>query len=382
LNYQIDFVLLLYLCTIDHLVKNKALIRVYIFITATLTALSAFLYFDDKDLDIMPIILEVKNHEKPARIPETFAEDSTKFASQGKLIYNADTSFSFQYSKSTKQAHPFTGLFFPLEKLNIDFSKYDAIEVGIKTKKARRIPFNLSVQNKKDTHQYIRQFLEIKKNQSIYTLRLDEFFTPTSWYDRNNVAQIDIPNPDLSKIEALSFESCHLLENGVQDEFEIYQLILQKDKNWIYVISISFIVITTIFIWLLVFSPFRKEKEIIHIPMKQVETNAEDDIESRIIIFLGDNYTNPNLTLNDLTKEFGISSREMSTIIKNKTEMAFPKYINFMRVEEAKRILLSKEYKTISEVGYAVGFNSPSNFNRVFKTIVGSSPKQFNEPNA
>ena len=342
-----------------------------------MTALSTYLYIDGKDLDIMPIILEVKNHEKPARTPETFAENFSENASNGKLIYNKDTSFSFQYTKSTKQSHPFTGLFFPLEKLNIDFSKYDAIVIGIKTQKARRIPFNLSVQNKKDTHQYIRQFLEIKKNQNIYTLQLDEFFTPTSWYNRNNVAQVDIPTPDLAKVEALSFESCHLLENGVEDEFEVYQLILQKDKNWITIIASLFLLISALLAWLLLFSPFKKKKEIIHIPIKQVESNDDDHIDDRIINFLGQNYTNPNLTLNELTKEFGISSREMSTIIKRKTEMTFPKYINFMRVEEAKRILLSKQYKTISEVGYAVGFNSPSNFNRVFKSIVGTSPKQF-----
>ena len=362
--------------------KNKALIRVYIFVTAVLTALSTYLYIDGKDLDIMPIILEVKNHEKPARTPDVFAEDSTKLASQGKLIYNSDTSFSFSYSKSDKFSHSFVGLFFPLENLSIDFSQFDKIQIGILPQKARRVPFNLSVQNKKYTHQYVRQFIEVKKNQKIYTLRLDKFFTPTSWYDRNNVAQIDIPTPDLSKVEALSFESCHLLENGVQDEFEIYQLILQKDKNWVYVIGIFFIVITAIFTWLLAFNPFRTEKEIIHIPIKQVESNTDDNIEDKIISFLGKNYTNPNLILNDVTKEFGISSRETSTIIKSKTDLAFPKYINFIRVEEAKRILLSKKYKTISEVGYAVGFNSPSNFNRVFKTIVGTSPKQFNESKA
>jgi AraC-like DNA-binding protein len=358
-------------------VKKKILIKTYLVFTTLLVILVTALYSTSNDLDILPTILETKNHKKPLRTPDTFAENFSKQASKGELIYLEDSAFSFKYSKSDSQPHPFTGVFFPLENLTINFSEYDAIEIGIKTKKARRIPFNLSVQNKKDTHQYIRNFIEITDNREMYTLRLDEFFTPTSWYDRNNVAQVDIPIPDYSKIEALSFESCHLLENSTEDEFQIFCLRLKQDKDWIYWIIASFIGLSAVTLWAWFFGMNPKKNEVIHIPIKQIEYQTTDSPEDRILIFLGENYTNPNLTLNDLTKEFGINSREMSSLIKNKTEMSFPKYINFMRIEEAKRILKAKDYKTVSEVGYAVGFNSPSNFNRVFKTVVGVSPKQF-----
>lgn len=323
------------------------------------------------------MILKIKDHQSPKRTPDTFAENFSKDASDGKLIYHGDSSFSFKYRKSDKFEHSFTGLFFPLENVDIDFSKFDEVEIGINTQKARRVPFNLSVQNKKDTHQYVRQFLEIKKGQKIYSIRLNDFFTPTTWYDRNNVAQVDIPTPDFSKVEALSFESCHLLENNVQDEFEIFQIILKKDKNWIWILIAVFLVGTGAALRMWFNDHFKKEKKIIHVPVKQVEYEKSDAIEDKIIIFLSENYTNPNLTLNDLTNEFGVNSRELSSLIKKKTEMTFPRYINFLRVEEAKRILSSKNYKTVSEVGYAVGFNSPSNFNRVFKSIEGVSPKQY-----
>ncbi len=82
-----------------------------------------------------------------------------------------------------------------------------------------------------------------------------------------------------------------------------------------------------------------------------------------------------------LTKEFGKNSREISSMIKETTKMSFPKYISFLRIEEAKRILKSDKYQKISEVGYIVGFNSPSNFNRVFKEKEGVSPKQFTQNN-
>lgn len=327
--------------------------------------------------NILPEIIKAKSFRGGKRTPGVFAENFSSEASNGELIYHGNNSFSFRYTKSGKQAHPFTGVYFPLENIDIDFSEYDAIVVGIKIKKARRIPFNLSVQTLKETHQYVRQFLDVKENQEMYTLQLSDFFTPTSWYDRNDVAKVDIPNPDFSKVEALSFESCHLLKPLIEDEFEVFHLELKKDHTWTYTVISCFVilVILTLRVWL--FRLFSNKKEIIHIPIKQIEREDGGSMEDKALAFLAENYTNPNLTLNDLTENFGINNREMSAIIKNKTAMAFPKYISFMRVEEAKRLIKSKDYKTISEVGYAVGFNSPSNFNRVFKAMAGISPKQF-----
>ncbi|MFT6747503.1 MAG: AraC-like DNA-binding protein [Glaciecola sp.] len=326
---------------------------------------------------ILPELIQTRHFSDDKRTAETFAENFSPQASKGELNYLGDSSFTFTYTKSGLQTHPFSGVFFPLENLDIDFSKYDAIRIGIKPQKARRIPFNLSVQNKKDTHQYVRQFIEINKEQEIYTLQLSDFFTPTSWYDHNNVAQLEIPDPDFSKIEALSFESCHLLKNDEEDQFEVYHLELIKNNQLVYLVIGLFVVLSIFFLRVWLFDLFQKKKEIIHIPIKQVELEKSDAVEDHILIYLSENYTNPNLILNDLTKEFGINSREMSVIIKGKTEMTFPKYINFIRVEEAKRLIKSRNFKTISEVGYMVGFNSPSNFNRVFKAIVGTSPKQY-----
>jgi AraC-like DNA-binding protein len=364
--------------------SSKYNIKPLLFWTFTSTILFGALFYvsiidKESSKDILAEIINTRNLQDGKRTPGTFAENFSEIASHGKLTYQGDSAFSFRYTKSAKQSHPFTGVFFPLENLAIDFSKFDAIEIGVKTQNARRIPFNLSVQNKKDTHQYIRQFIEINKDQELYTLQLNQFFTPSSWYHRNNVAQVEIPDPDLSLIEALSFESCHLLNNEVEDEFTIYHLELKKNNQKLYLLIIVVVLMSIIALRVWLFDHFKRKKEIIHVPIKPVVTDKKVSVEERLMMFLSENYTNPNLTLQDLTNELGKNSREISTMIKNKTQLTFPKYINFVRVEEAKRLIQSKEYKTISEIGYVVGFNSPSNFNRVFKAMTGRSPKQFGE---
>jgi AraC-like DNA-binding protein len=338
----------------------------------------AFWFHSNATRDILPTIISVRDHQDSLRTPDTFAEDFGDNASRGKLTYNGDSSFTFAYSKSRRTGHSFSGVFFPLENVDIDFSKYDEVEVGIKTNQARRIPFNLSVQNKLKTHQYIRQFIGVKKDQEYYTLRLNKFFTPTTWYDSNHVAQVEIPEQDLSKIEALSFESCHLLDKGVEDEFTVHKLVLRKDLFWTYFVIIALVSLGILGLAILFLGLFRKKTEVIHVPIQHVEI-APLEPSDDILLYLAENYTNANLTLSDLATEFGKSNNDLSKIIKEKTEKTFPKYINFLRIEEAKRILNSGEFKTIAEVGYAVGFNSSSNFIRVFKGEEGISPKSFSE---
>lgn len=328
--------------------------------------------------NILPVILKTKNHVKPQRTCGTFAEDFTKNASRGELIINDYTSFTFVYTKATREGHAYTACWFPLENLNIDFSSYDELEIDLTTSKARRIPLNLSVQNNVETHQYVRQFIEIEEGKTTYSLPLNEFYTPSEWYDANDVTQAQIPEQDFSKVEAMSFESCHLLGREIKDQFTVNTLVLKKDLTLFYVFVLIGAGLAITVAWLLILKPFQKEEEIVHVPIKEVEYKAES-IGDKVIAYLAKNYTNPDLTLEDLKTEFGKGKAEISNLIKESTKLTFPRYLNFLRIEEAKRILKSGDFKTVAEVGFLVGFNSSSNFIRVFKAQEGVSPKKFLE---
>lgn len=193
------------------------------------------------ELDILPILIDIRDHQEPQRVPDTFAEEFGENASKAELIFLADTAFKFHYTKSPKQANAFAGLFFPLENVDIDFSKFDKIEIGIKTDKARRIPLNFSVQNKKFTHQYVRSFIETQPDKELYSLYFEDFFTPTSWYKTNGITQAEIPPPDFSLIEAISFESCQLLAPEIEDEYTIYHLVLKKRLFWTDIIVVALV---------------------------------------------------------------------------------------------------------------------------------------------
>jgi len=56
--------------------------------------------------------------------------------------------------------------------------------------------------------------------------------------------------------------------------------------------------------------------------------------------------------------------------------MTFTDYLGRVRVERAKNLLLNPHLR-ISEIAYAVGFQSLTHFNRVFQELTGESPTTF-----
>ena len=60
-------------------------------------------------------------------------------------------------------------------------------------------------------------------------------------------------------------------------------------------------------------------------------------------------------------------------LFKQATGLTFTDYLARVRIEKVKN-LLQNPHKRISEVAFEAGFQSLSQFNRVFRKIVGQSP--------
>ncbi|WP_414712767.1 helix-turn-helix domain-containing protein [Sphingobacterium sp. UBA5980] len=62
---------------------------------------------------------------------------------------------------------------------------------------------------------------------------------------------------------------------------------------------------------------------------------------------------------------------------KKYTGITFINYLNQVRIQKACRMLLEKESVAISTVAYSCGFNSITNFNRVFMKTIGITPSYY-----
>jgi AraC-like DNA-binding protein/ligand-binding sensor protein len=82
------------------------------------------------------------------------------------------------------------------------------------------------------------------------------------------------------------------------------------------------------------------------------------------------------LTLTEVAKRVNVSTQYLSSLFHQASGITFTDYVARLRVEQAK-VLLADPRNRISEVAFAVGFESLSQFNRVFRRVVGHAPTKF-----
>jgi AraC-like DNA-binding protein len=82
------------------------------------------------------------------------------------------------------------------------------------------------------------------------------------------------------------------------------------------------------------------------------------------------------LSLRRVAKAVNASSNHLSEKFKQITGINFVEYVARTRFEEACRLLHDVDLR-ISEIAFEVGFQSLSQFNRVFKKLARKSPTQY-----
>jgi AraC-like DNA-binding protein len=87
-------------------------------------------------------------------------------------------------------------------------------------------------------------------------------------------------------------------------------------------------------------------------------------------------HSDEGLSLTKVAKSVHISPNYLSERFKEVTGVNFVDYITRTRVEQAREHLRNSNVR-ISEIAFAVGFQSLSQFNRVFKKLTRKSPTQF-----
>ena len=83
-----------------------------------------------------------------------------------------------------------------------------------------------------------------------------------------------------------------------------------------------------------------------------------------------------SLSLKEVAKASGAGAFHFCKVFKKTTGLTFSDYVSRVRLEDAKAGLLNPN-RQVGEIAYDVGFQSLTQFNRVFKRIFGQSPTQF-----
>ena len=103
--------------------------------------------------------------------------------------------------------------------------------------------------------------------------------------------------------------------------------------------------------------------------------NQESRRVTKVKQYINDHYAE-DLRLENMAALVGMSPSAFSRFFKMRTGKSLSDYILDIRLGYAARMLVDST-KNISEICYESGFNNLSNFNRIFKSKRGSTPRDF-----
>ncbi len=106
--------------------------------------------------------------------------------------------------------------------------------------------------------------------------------------------------------------------------------------------------------------------------------SADEKLIMKIMNFINKNLSNPDLNVEMIASEIGISRVHLHRKLKELTNQSSRDLIRNIRLKQAGELLASKQ-TNISEVAYLVGFSNISKFSTSFKQFYGMSPKAYME---
>ncbi|MDR2674612.1 MAG: PocR ligand-binding domain-containing protein [Opitutaceae bacterium] len=107
------------------------------------------------------------------------------------------------------------------------------------------------------------------------------------------------------------------------------------------------------------------------------EEHAEPPVISRARVYIAE-HQDDDLTLAQVAQAVNTSACYFCKMFKKATGMTFTDYLARVRVEKVKNLLLNP-HKRVSEAAFETGFQSLSQFNRVFRKLEGCSPSAYRE---
>lgn len=114
-----------------------------------------------------------------------------------------------------------------------------------------------------------------------------------------------------------------------------------------------------------------------NIPVENEIKNSQSAVFNNFLRILEDNFRRDE-GVSFYADKMNMSERNLNIICKNNFQKSVSEIIETRKLIEAKRMLLYTD-KTVSEIGYELGYNEKSYFTRVFHSRMEITPTRFRE---
>jgi AraC-like DNA-binding protein len=301
----------------------------------------------------------------------------------------SDSLIKLDFKIGNKINNPYAGINIgPKNVQSISAGHYNQLIIKAKGEEINGIGIALVTQNSiKDTDKKTEEILfyhifKIYPGINTYKISVDKFEVPDWWGENNRIEDASTIRPNLKNLEVINVNSAFTPITGKRQSLEIYSITFSRNNNPLFILLLI-IELGIIFIALMIIFSIEKiqaSKKSITISYKAVENDSSATSKSDFIDFINHNFQNSELTLDFVSGETGASQRKIANDIQNQFACNFKTYINRLRINESKRLLLKGELN-IGEIAFKVGFNNQSHFNRVFKSEMQISPTEYRDKN-
>jgi len=122
----------------------------------------------------------------------------------------------------------------------------------------------------------------------------------------------------------------------------------------------------------------RLSRNTVQSPAYRSKEEYEANLYRTILMYLEENLYS-DITLEQICQKMNYSRTYISALFKQHAGMSLIQYFNTMKIQEAKRLM---ETKNITETAECLGFGTPYYFSRVFSRVEGISPSRYRKENS
>lgn len=113
-----------------------------------------------------------------------------------------------------------------------------------------------------------------------------------------------------------------------------------------------------------------------HAAIVDERNSSSRSFVEKAILYIGDHYSDPDLSLDNIAGAMGVSSSYFSTIFKKETGKTLTSYLTDLRMDKALYLLMEKDEKTYI-IAKEVGYQDPNYFSYVFRKRFKMSPSKY-----
>ncbi|MCU6710196.1 helix-turn-helix domain-containing protein [Paenibacillus sp. J5C_2022] len=101
------------------------------------------------------------------------------------------------------------------------------------------------------------------------------------------------------------------------------------------------------------------------------------ELKQKIEQYIENHYRDSSISLSGIADKFNLSSSYLSRYFREQFGYNYTDYVNRMRIEAAKRILMEDKQVSINQIAQDIGYDNDVTFRRVFKKYTGVAPSQY-----